>query len=60
MKTFVFRIERKDGSTVLGELLNIEIKATCLYDACIVIGDKYPDYQIVSHEVLAGHGSYGK
>ena len=52
MKTFVFRLARKDGTTVLGELLNIEIKAERYADAAMIVMDKYPEHNIIGHTAL--------
>jgi hypothetical protein len=47
MKTFVFRLARKDGTTLLGELLNVPVSANNVCSAEITIKNNYPDYYVV-------------
>ena len=51
MKTFIFRLARKDGKQHLGELLNIEVKSDRYADAAEEVLRRYPDYYIVGHTV---------
>lgn len=49
MKTFVFRLARRDGKQHLGELLNVTIKGRTYTDAQLKILDKYTEYFIVGY-----------
>ena len=53
MKTYVFRLARYDGKQHLGELLNITIEAHNYGDAHMIVSDKYKEYYIVGHMVVA-------
>ena len=47
MKTFVFRLAKNDGSTILGELLNVYVDALNSFTAEITIKNDYPTYYVV-------------
>jgi hypothetical protein len=51
MRTFIFRLARKDGKQHLGELLNIEVKSGGYAVAAEEIASRYPDHYIVGYTV---------